>query len=132
MEQFLEWLGCATGLLGAGLLALKRPCSRWGFVSFLISNFCWIGYGYITHTSSIVLMQLGFTATSLVGVWSWFGIGETPWVKAIRKRHGNAVFAVAAYQEACQHYQERCTWFDSVRVYLHNLCLVWRPSTSSS
>lgn len=73
----IDWIGCATGLLGAALLSMNNRHSGWGFVLFLVSNFAWMTFGLITHSSSMVLMQIGFTATSLVGVWKWLIVDRT-------------------------------------------------------
>lgn len=67
----LEWSGSLTGLIGAALLATNSRYSGWGFVSFLLSNFAWGWYGLITQTHGIWLMQAGFMATSLLGLWRW-------------------------------------------------------------
>ena len=72
MLMLLEWLGCASGLLGAALLAINYRRSGYGFVAFLFSNACWIGYGTLTGSWGLVTMQLGFTVTSLVGIYRWF------------------------------------------------------------
>lgn len=74
MITALEWGGCATGVLGALLLALNNRYSSWGFVSFLISNFCWIAFGVITKAEGLVVMQIAFTATSLLGLYKWFWV----------------------------------------------------------
>ncbi|MEQ1527347.1 MAG: hypothetical protein ABL911_11465 [Gallionella sp.] len=73
----IDWIGCATGLLGAALLSMNNRYSGWGFVFFLVSNFAWMTFGLITHASSMVLMQIGFTGTSLIGVWKWLIVGRT-------------------------------------------------------
>ena len=70
----LEWAGCATGVLGALLLALHNAYSGWGFVSFLTSNMCWIAFGIITGAEGLVVMQIAFTATSLLGLYKWFWV----------------------------------------------------------
>jgi len=67
--ELIEWIGCATGLCGAALLALNNRYSGWGFVLFLVSNVAWIYFGLLTHATGMVVMQVGFTATSLMGVW---------------------------------------------------------------
>ncbi|PIV91311.1 MAG: hypothetical protein COZ20_06450 [Gallionellales bacterium CG_4_10_14_3_um_filter_54_96] len=69
--EMLEWIGCVTGLLGAALLSANNRYSGWGFALFLISNIAWIGFGWFTHAIGMVVMQLGFTLTSLWGVWNW-------------------------------------------------------------
>lgn len=69
--SILEWSGCFFGLLGAVILALNNQYSGWGFVAFLISNCLWIAFGIQTETMGLVLMQAGFTVTSLMGIWNW-------------------------------------------------------------
>jgi hypothetical protein len=71
MMEILEWTGCATGLCGAAMLALNNRHSGWGFVLFLGSNVAWIIFGLLSHAIGMVVMQIGFTATSLVGIWKW-------------------------------------------------------------
>ncbi len=71
-QTLLEWLGCLTGLLGALLLAHNSRYSGYGFVAFLVSNTCWIGYGVLGESWGLVVMQLGFTATSVLGLYRWF------------------------------------------------------------
>lgn len=69
----LQWIGCFFGVLGAGLLALNNSRSGWGFVAFLISNFIWIAYGILTHAAGLVVMQIAFTVTSVIGIYCWLG-----------------------------------------------------------
>jgi len=71
MIAILEWAGCATGLAGASLLSFNNEYSGWGFVLFFISNILWIVYGHITQATGILIMQIGFTITSLIGTWRW-------------------------------------------------------------
>lgn len=66
-----EWSGSLSGLAGAALLAAKTPIAGYGFVAFLASNVGWICYGIRTRTWSLVVMQVGFTATSLLGIKNW-------------------------------------------------------------
>lgn len=72
MSTLLEWLGCFSGLLGAALLALNSRHSGYGFVAFLASNLCWIGYGVQTNAWGMIAMQPGFTVTSVLGIYRWF------------------------------------------------------------
>ncbi|MEW6283016.1 MAG: hypothetical protein AB1758_30665 [Candidatus Eremiobacterota bacterium] len=68
---FTEWAGALTGLLGAALLATNSDISGWGFVAFLVSNLFWIAFGLLNKTYGLLLMQAGFTLTSIVGVYRW-------------------------------------------------------------
>jgi len=55
------------------LLALNIPAiSGYGFVAFLASNVLWLWFGIQTRTWGLVAMQVGFTATSLLGLYRWF------------------------------------------------------------
>ena len=67
----IEWMGSILGLVGAGLLATNSPVSGYGFVAFILSNFCGIYYGYRTRAHGLLTMQAGFTLTSLVGIARW-------------------------------------------------------------
>lgn len=72
----LQWVGCAFGLCGASLLAMNNRFSGWGFALFLASNIAWIFFGLLAHATGMVVMQLGFTVTSLIGVWKWLVVGR--------------------------------------------------------
>jgi hypothetical protein len=69
--EILQWAGCATGVMGASLLASKVRWAAWGFVFFLASNLAWGLYGWLTGTPGMVLMQTAFTLTSLAGIFNW-------------------------------------------------------------
>ena len=66
-----EWTGAALGLAGAALFSLNLRASRFGWLLFLLSNFVWIAYGIKAGAHWLVAMQVGFTLTSLVGVYRW-------------------------------------------------------------
>lgn len=65
------WMGSVLGLVGSLLLALNTTYSGLGFVAFLGSNVAWLYHGIRTGTWSLALMQVGFMATSLLGVVNW-------------------------------------------------------------
>lgn len=66
-----EWLGAATGVLGALMLAINVSWSGYGWLLFLASNVSWIVYAVLRRVRSMLLMQLVFTSTSLTGVYRW-------------------------------------------------------------
>lgn len=70
--DLLQWIGAATGLCGALLLAMKVPASRYGFVAYAVSNAAWLGYGVLAGVPGMVAMQLGFLVTTVIGVRNWF------------------------------------------------------------
>lgn len=69
--QWLGWLGCATGVAGAAILAAHATWSGWGFVCFLISNVAWFFYGRITGSNAQIVMQVGYSVTAAIGIVRW-------------------------------------------------------------
>lgn len=67
----MEWLGFLTGVAGATVLALKQPWSGYGWLAFLASNIAWLWFAIVVKRRSILLMQLVFIITSLVGITRW-------------------------------------------------------------
>jgi hypothetical protein len=67
----IEAAAAVCGLLGAVLLAAKGQHAAWGWVAFLASNIGWIAFGWIRGHWFLVMQQIGFTATSLLGIWTW-------------------------------------------------------------
>lgn len=45
--------------------------SGYGWIFFLASNVAWISYGLLMSAFGLVVMQIGFTATSLLGAYRW-------------------------------------------------------------
>ncbi|MBU9200403.1 hypothetical protein KTD31_03420 [Burkholderia multivorans] len=70
--KLVEWTGAILGLLGSLLLALKLDVSGWGFIAFLVSNLFWLAYGFKNRAWGLVTMQLGYSVTSLMGIYNWF------------------------------------------------------------
>lgn len=68
---FFEWAGCALGVLGAVLVAVKSPHAHWAWVLWLVSNLSWTAYGVGTGQASIALQQGAFSITSMLGLWHW-------------------------------------------------------------
>ena len=65
----LDWVACGFALAGSLLLAVRCRVSAWGWVGFLLSNLAWIVYAIATGTSSLLAQNLGFTVTSLIGIY---------------------------------------------------------------
>lgn len=68
LTAFLEWAGCFSGLLGAFLLATNTRVSRYGWLAFLAANVFMIGFAVFIHRYGLLVQQLGFMATSLLGI----------------------------------------------------------------
>lgn len=67
-----ELAGCMAGLYGSWLISENSPRSKWGWVAFLISNACIATFAVLKGAPFLLLMQAGFTFTSLRGVKRWF------------------------------------------------------------
>lgn len=67
----VEWAGAAIGLLGAAIVSENSAYSCYGFLALLGSNACLLWAGCHTKTWSLVVMQVGFAATSLRGIAQW-------------------------------------------------------------
>lgn len=71
MTDAIQWAGCALGVLGSFLLATNSRFSGYGFLAFLGSNAMWISYGVMAGAPALIVMQVAFTLTSLLGVYRW-------------------------------------------------------------
>jgi hypothetical protein len=70
----LEAAAAAFGLAGAWLLAAKGEHAAWGWWFFLGSNAGWLAFGWIRRHWFLLLQQVGFTASSVWGIWNWIGV----------------------------------------------------------
>lgn len=70
-DWLIEAVAAVSGLLGAFLLATKGNYAAWGWLAFLTSNAGWIAFGWIRRHWWLVAQQVGFTASSLLGIWTW-------------------------------------------------------------
>ncbi|WP_442284390.1 hypothetical protein [Variovorax sp. M-6] len=66
--EALEWSGSVLGLVGALMLATNSRLSRYGWVAFLIANFCMLGFAIGGRHWGLLTQQAGFTATSILGI----------------------------------------------------------------
>jgi nicotinamide riboside transporter PnuC len=69
--QFVEILSALLGMVGALLLATRSRYAGWAFVAWLISNIGWIVFGAGNQHWFFMLQQAVFTATSVIGIWTW-------------------------------------------------------------
>jgi hypothetical protein len=70
-DRAIEACAALFGLLGAFLLATRSDVSAWGWVAFLASNAGWIAFAVARRLWWLLVQQIGFTATSLLGIWRW-------------------------------------------------------------
>lgn len=68
-----EAWGAYTGIPGAFLLAMNNDFSRYGWALFLASNISWIVFAIRGKYTKLLLQQLAFLGTTLLGLWNtWF------------------------------------------------------------
>jgi hypothetical protein len=63
-----EWIGALLGLLGAFLLATHSPISRYGWLAFLGANVAMTAFALAIGAHGLLVQQVGFTATTLLGL----------------------------------------------------------------
>ncbi|MFT4243528.1 MAG: hypothetical protein QM569_14745 [Acidovorax sp.] len=67
----VEMLSAALWLLGAILLATKSRYAGLAFVAWFVSNIGWLIFGARNDHWFFFAQQIGFTVTSLLGIWNW-------------------------------------------------------------
>lgn len=67
-----EAWGAYTGIPGALLLAMNNGYSKYGWALFLVSNISWIVFAVRGKYTKLLLQQLAFMATTLLGLWNTF------------------------------------------------------------
>lgn len=72
MTDFLGWSGTLLGCIGALLLALNLPISRYAFVCFIAANALLICYASRRADYPVLALYLVMTLISLLGVRRWF------------------------------------------------------------
>ena len=68
-DHLFEYSGSGLGLLGALMLATNTQYSKWGWFAFLLANFAMIAFALQISAFGLLVQQMGFTATSLLGIW---------------------------------------------------------------
>lgn len=87
----LQWAGAIAGLTGAAVLALNNRFSKWGWFGFLAAN-CFIGgYALMVDATGLLVQQIGFTATSTLGVWK----SDFHWLRRFKAASGQDSRTVA-------------------------------------
>jgi hypothetical protein len=72
-----EAAGAYFGILGALVLALAMPASKWGWLLFLASNFCWLAFSYQRRFRKLFWQTVVFTGSSVLGIANAFWPGNT-------------------------------------------------------
>jgi hypothetical protein len=66
-----KWIGTATGVAGAVLIALNIGAVAAGFGLFLISSVLWSAVGWVQREPSLTILHGTFTMINVMGIWRW-------------------------------------------------------------
>ena len=69
LADWMQWIGAISGLAGAYVLAKNTGNSKWGWFGFLGANIFIGAFAYMIGAHALLLQQIGFTFTSLMGIW---------------------------------------------------------------
>ncbi len=69
LATVLEWSFAFVSLIGAALLATYGKYASWGWVAFLVANVITIAFALVNNFYAMLLQQVVFTATSLLGIY---------------------------------------------------------------
>ncbi|AYG47647.1 hypothetical protein DV532_25460 (plasmid) [Pseudomonas sp. Leaf58] len=85
LHTFFEWMGAATGIAGAAMVASHSKYSPYGWISFLVSSSCMSVFAVMTQAWGLLLLESCFILTNLLGLWR--GLIQ-PFVRKNSSRHG--------------------------------------------
>lgn len=71
MVEIAGWIGGITGPLGAIVLALNIPISRYGYILFFTSSILMSVYAYHQNDVQVLVQNVLFSAINLVGLFRW-------------------------------------------------------------
>jgi len=71
-NKTLEHIGAFFGVVGALLIAMNIPESKYGFLLFMVSSTAFMLMGYKQQMYSFLASQVVFTMINLIGIYNWF------------------------------------------------------------
>ena len=72
--RIAKWLGTATGVAGAIIIAANLGLVVHGFVLFFISSILWSTVSWVQREASLFVLQATFTVINVIGVYRWLGV----------------------------------------------------------
>jgi hypothetical protein len=79
-----EWLATILSLVGAFLLATNTSISKFGWWAFLVANFAWAVFAICIGRHGMLVQQIGFMGTSLLGLYRSFLVPSSAGVNESR------------------------------------------------
>lgn len=67
----LKWIGTATGIIGALIVALNIDAVGIGFIFFAVSSATWTYAGWMHREMSLFVLQVVFLCIDLLGIYNW-------------------------------------------------------------
>lgn len=89
-----EAIAAATGLLGSYLLAGGGRWAGIGWLAFLASNAAWLWFAWRQSHPGLFLQQVGFTGSSLLGIWIWLIRPRFQWDEWRGDHNGRVVMRI--------------------------------------
>ncbi len=71
--RIAKWLGTATGVAIAIIIAANLGVVALGFVLFLVSSILWSTVGWVQREASLLVLQATFTVINVIGSYRWLG-----------------------------------------------------------
>ena len=71
--RIAKWLGTATGVARAIIIAANLGVVALGFVLFLVSSILWSTVGWVQREASLLVLQATFTVINVIGIYRWLG-----------------------------------------------------------
>jgi hypothetical protein len=68
---FMKWIGTALQLAGCILLASNIAASPYAYPVMAAGSILWTIAAVRMRETSLALLNLGFTAINLLGIWRW-------------------------------------------------------------
>ena len=68
-----KWIGTATGVAGAIIIATNLGVVALGFALFLVSSILWSAVGWVQREASLLVLQATFTVINVIGIYRWLG-----------------------------------------------------------
>lgn len=78
MTAAAEWSGAFFGLLGSFLLATHSSVSRYGWLAYLLANLAMLAFAATISAYGLLVQQVGFTATTVLGMYRAGFLWTTP------------------------------------------------------
>jgi uncharacterized protein with PQ loop repeat len=78
MEQTVQWLSMATGIVAAVMVASKLSArvTGWGFVIFAVSSVGWVVFGFAIGETPLIIQNAVLVVINLIGVWRYLIVKE--------------------------------------------------------